>query len=50
VCFPAFCYLLGRHFTAAEIETAWLKLPLVKPLRKNRGTINTGDRKWKQHW
>ena len=50
VCFPAFCYLLGTHFTAAAIETAWLKLPLVKPLRKNRGTINTGDRKWKQHW
>ena len=42
-CFPSFCYLLGTEFTAAEIEEAWLKLPLVKAGKKNRGT-NAGGR------
>ena len=36
--FPAFCYLLGEKFTAAEIEAAWLALPLVMPGKRNRGT------------
>ena len=35
--FPAFCYLLGEHFTAAEIEAVWLTFPLVMPLERNRG-------------
>jgi len=47
VCFPAFCYLLGTQFTAAEIEEAWLKLPLVKPGKSNRGTAG-GRKKWRK--
>ena len=47
VCFPAFCYLLGKQFTAAEIEDAWLKLPIVKPGKKNRGAASHTRRKWK---
>ena len=47
VCFPAFCYLLGKQFTAAEIEDAWLKLPIVKPAKNNRGTASHTRKKWK---
>ena len=47
VCFPAFCYLLGKQFTAAEIEEAWLKLPIVKPGKKKRGTASHTRKKCK---
>ena len=46
ICFPAFCYLLGHYFTAAEISDAWVKLPLVNAIKKNRGT-SAGSRKRK---
>ena len=34
ICFPAFCFLLGQKFTAAEIGDAWMQLPLVKGGKK----------------
>ena len=48
--FPAFCYLLGEWFTAAEIEKAWLQLPLVKPGKRSRGSSGGRKSKWKQVW
>ena len=58
-CFPAFLYLLGKHFTAREVEVAWIKLPIVKTGKKNRGTMagewrrfghaQHDERDW-QHW
>ena len=53
-CFPAFCYLLGAHFTANELEVAWNKLPLVKPGKANRGCPSPGagkrHKKWTEWW
>ena len=48
ICFPAFCFLLGQNFTAAEIAAAWVKLPLVTGTKKKRG--NAGGRKRKATW
>ena len=36
--FPAFCYLLGEQFTAAEIEAAWLEPPACE----------AGGKSWRQ--
>ena len=48
--FPAFCYLLGEWFTAAEIEKAWLQLPLVKAGKKSRGTSGSKSKKGWATW
>ena len=47
-CFPAFLYLLGEHFTAREVEDAWVKLPIVKAGKRNRGT-SAGEWRWSGH-
>ena len=39
--FPALCWLLRDQDTAADIEAAWLDMPIVKPGRVNRG-VNSG--------
>ena len=36
--FPALCFLLGKDFSARDIEAAWLQLPIVKSGKKNRGS------------
>ena len=49
--FLAFCYLLGKQFSARDIEAAWLELPVVKPGKQNRGASGGGSKKnkWK-YW
>ena len=44
--FAALCLLLRDLNSAQEIEEAWLKMPIVKPRKTNRGT-SSGDNKWK---
>ena len=34
ISFPALCWLLRNHATADDIETAWLHMPIVKPVRQ----------------
>ena len=34
--FPALCWLLRKNHSAAEVEEAWLRMPLVKCGKKNR--------------
>ena len=41
--FACLCEILKELNTTEEIETAWLKMPIVKPVKKNRGT-NGGRR------
>ena len=45
--FAALCLLLRDLNSAQEIEEAWLKMPIVKPKKTNRGTSSTADNKWK---
>ena len=46
--FPAFCHLFGNEFTAYELESAWLNMPLVKRSKPNRGSTSSSakKRKW----
>ena len=50
VCFPAFCYLMGKLFTAAEIQEAWVLLPIVKLGKKKRGTHAGTNRRAFAQW
>ena len=46
--FPALCHLFGNDFTARQLESAWLNMPLVKRSKPNRGTTSSfrNKRKW----
>ena len=38
ISFPALCVMLQQFHTATEIEQAWLRMPLVKLRKANRGS------------
>ena len=40
--FPALCLLLGDHYTAREIDTAWLLMPVVRSRKAARGAPGKG--------
>ena len=40
--FPALCLLLGDHYTAREIDTAWLLMPVVRNRKAARGAPGKG--------
>ena len=37
ISFPSLCWLLRHHHTAEEFETAWLRMPLLRLGKSNRG-------------
>ena len=49
--FPAFCHLFGNEFSAYELESAWLNMPLVKRSKPKRGTTSSSakKRKWEDY-
>ena len=49
ICFASLCLLLRNLSTAQEVEEAWLKMPIVKPRKPNRGS-SSKDKKWQGDW
>ena len=52
--FPCFSYINRKDFTAAQIEEAWVQLPVLRRGKMNRGTNagrQQGDRgRWREDW